>query len=433
MERELADGKPSMKFLLINYRYFVSGGPEKYLFNLKDLLESENHEVIPFSVAYEQNVSSKFSSYFAPPLSATNEVYFKDHSWTPKSFMRTWERLFYSEEVYRALVKLIRDCQPDFAIVLHYMRKLSPSVLVALNSMNIPFMVRLSDFAMICPDAHLLRNQKPCELCVKGSLLNSLRYRCVQGSYVASAGNILATKYHYQKGFFDLIDCFVTPSRFLKQKMIEGGWEPSKIHYLPTFEKVASSTINNKRKRQILFVGRIDSIKGIDILLKSVRHIQKHTSTESFKTLLVGKGNDEYSSLLKRFVADEQLKDVSFLGDLPSAKVLELFRESLLSVVPSITYENVPNVVIESLGQGTPVLASNLGSIPEVVLDGKTGLLFEPGSDKDLSSKILNILNSPHQWEKMSKAGIKFVNDNHSPLEHYKRIINLCYSLMSAP
>ena len=153
-----------MKIIIVNYRYFISGGPERYMFNLKELLENHGHHIIPFSIKYAKNLKSEYEEYFVPPLSSEKEVYFKDQTWSVKSFYKTIERAFYSPEVYRNLTRLIKDTKPDFAICLHFGRKLSPSVLSALHDSKVPFVVRLSDFGMICANSHMLRNEEVCEL-----------------------------------------------------------------------------------------------------------------------------------------------------------------------------------------------------------------------------------------------------------------------------
>ena len=155
-----------MKICLVSYRYFVSSGPERYLFGVKDLLEERGHEVIPFSVRYRANEPTPWAKYFVEPIAGDDEIRFRQHSWTVASVRRALERAFYSREVYDALSAELRDAKPDVAYVLPYIRKLSPSVLAALHDHGVPTAVRFSDFAMVCPQPHLFRNDQICELCV---------------------------------------------------------------------------------------------------------------------------------------------------------------------------------------------------------------------------------------------------------------------------
>ncbi len=418
-----------MKILIINYRYFVSGGPERYLFNLKSLLEEKGHEVIPFSVRYKQNIPSEYDKYFAEPITTDEEVYFREHSWNLKNISKALKRSFYSREVYMKLKGLINDTQPDYAIVLHYLRKLSPSVLTALNDNKIPFVVRLSDFGMICPNAHLIRNNQVCELCIKGSLLNSVRYRCVQNSLGASVVNYFATKYHEFKGYFDLIPYFIVPSSFTKGKMVEAGFDPSKLLHIPTFvkhESVSSETKNNK----ILYIGRLDETKGLSVLLNAIKYINTKYPNVNFECSITGDGEINYVKGLKSFVGENKLKTVKFIGHVDKTVIDSHIKESIALITPSIWYDNMPNAVLESFALGTPVIASNIGSLPELVVDGRTGLLFEPGNSIDLAVKIVQLVERPDMALELGRNAYEFVQELNSAEKHYERLIGIYESVM---
>jgi len=213
-----------MKLLIANYRYFVSGGPERYMFNLINALDAHGHEIVPFSVRYDRNRPTPYARYFVPPLGSESEITFREQQQTPGTLWRTVQRLFYAPEVERAVRRLVVDTQPQVAYILHYLRKLSPSLLVGLKKEMVPVAVRLSDYAMVCPQSHCLRDDQPCRLCAQGNLVRSIRYRCVQHSLAASILNALATWYHRFRHYFDLIDVFVTTNSFMYQTMVSAGF-----------------------------------------------------------------------------------------------------------------------------------------------------------------------------------------------------------------
>jgi|GEM_PF-192338 len=420
----------SLKILIVNYRYFVSGGPERYLFNLKKLLEDAGHCVIPFSVAYDANTKSEYDTYFASPLSNGKEVYFKQHSWSLRVLGRTLTRSFYSREVYDKLCALISDTTPDYAIVLHYLRKLSPAVLKALHDKRIPFVVRLSDFAMICANAHLYRKGKPCELCVQGSRHHSLRYKCVQSSLAASAVEYLATSYHHMRGFFDLIPYFVIPSRFALSRMVAAGWPESKLVQIPTFVNV---TVNDEPKNglRVIYFGRIESSKGVHILLAAINEIKTIRTDLTFDTVLVGNGDNAYRRELANYVDEHHLSRVELRNQLPAERLYPLVQSSSFSVCPSLLYDNMPNSVLESLALGTPVVASNHGSLSEVVMNGKTGVLFAPGNISELASAIVFLLDRPELCRRLGQQAIQFVMEHHSGKRHLDALLGLLHSQKS--
>lgn len=402
------------------------GGPERYLFNLKEILESNQHTVIPFSIKYSINELTEYDKYFATPLSDTDSVYFKDQKKSLKNLSKTLERNFYSKEVEINLSRLINDTKPDFALVLLYLRKLSPAVLVALNKNKIPFAVRLSDFGMICPGLNLFRENHTCELCVKGNLWNSVKYKCVHGSHVASFVNYAATKYHHAKGYFNLIDHFISPSNYLIIKMIEAGYPKEKFFHLPTFAYIPEKNSSEKKTDQVVYSGRLEYVKGVHVLLDAI-HILKEKYRINLNLKLAGNGSEEYKKKLKEICVRKSLKNVEFVGNLKKKELFALLQNSSFSIAPSLWYDNQPNAVLESLSVGTPVIASDHGSFPEIIKDNETGVLFEPGNSEDLALKIKSLLDNKFLLEEMSGKSITFIKENHSPEKHYSslmRIIN---------
>lgn len=416
-----------MRILLINSRYFVSGGPERYMFNLKALLETNGHEVIPFSVTYDRNEPSDYDTFYAPPIGGTSDVYFRDHSQSVTSYARSLERAFYSREVYKRLAALIKTTQPDVALVLHYLRKLSPSVLKCLTDNGVPFVVRLSDFAMVCPNAHLFRDGKPCELCVGGSLRHSVKYRCVQDSLGASFVNYVASRYHEAAGYFDLIPKFVVPTRFTIAKLVEGGWGQERMVHIPTFVTSTNSaaTVMDNILPTIAFVGRLDYLKGVHVLLDAVRIIEERDETvPQFNVCIVGTGEQGYVQSLHDFVAEHKLRNIEFVGTKNRTEIGEILRSARCSIVPSLWYENMPNSALESMAEGTPVVAPNHGCFPELIEDGVSGLLVAPDDSRSLADAIRRLLHEPELTVSMGAHAAETARRDHSPERHYELLMS---------
>lgn len=107
-----------MRILIVNYRYFISGGPEKYMFNIKKMLEDNGHEVIPFSIHSNKNVETEYSKYFVEPIGGRDTTYFDEVKKTPKSIWQLLTRSIYSREVEKALKKEINDVKPDLVYII---------------------------------------------------------------------------------------------------------------------------------------------------------------------------------------------------------------------------------------------------------------------------------------------------------------------------
>ncbi len=398
------------------------------MFNVADALAKHGHEVVPFSIRYGRNQPTPYSGYFVEPLAGRDEVYFRQHRKTLKALLRTLSRLFYAPDVASAVARLARDTHPDVAYVLNYLRKLSPSLLVGLKRIGVPIAARLSDYVMLCPQAHCLRDGQPCELCVRGNLLPSIRYHCIQNSYAASALNVMATTYHRGMRFFDLIDVFVTPTRFMHDKMVMAGYPEARLRHIPTF--VDSSVFHPApglpEENRIVYAGRLVPSKGIHVLVSSIAELRAARPDLKLIVSLAGSGVDEYAENLKRTVRSLGLDDsIRFVGELDVSGLSSLLSNAKLCVVPSLWYENLPNAILESYACGVPVLASSLGSVVECVEDGRTGYLFRPGDAHQLAERLAYCLDRPAHLAEMGRNARKLAQTTYSIEGHLDKLETL--------
>lgn len=409
-----------MKVLLVNYRYFISGGPERYLFNITDAMEKKGHQIIPFSIRYHKNQPTPYSEFFADPIGSEDEIYFREHKRDLRTTYKTLQRLFFDRSVQIKIEHLISETKPDIAYVLHYQRKLSPALLVGIKNMGLPIVVRLSDYAMLCPQAHFFRGSSTCELCLEKNLLYSIKYRCVHQSYIASIINYLSAIYHKYKKYHELIDMFVTTNDFMQKKIVEAGYQRSRLMVIPTFVNIDNFKKTGKKKSGlIVFVGRLEKIKGIHILIEALKIIKQNNKFLDFHLKIFGEGEEQYTKQLIRLATEFDVADeIEFCGNNEFEVVSKYLSSAIVSVVPSIIFENLPQVILESYACGTAVVASNLGSLPMAIKEGVTGYLFKPGNSEDLANKLSYCLSNP---EKMKLVGINaynYVRRNFSEDDH---------------
>jgi glycosyltransferase involved in cell wall biosynthesis len=413
-----------VRVLLVNYRYFVSGGPERYMFGVSDLLERAGHEVVPFSIRYRQNRPSEWSSYFADPVGDDCEVYFRDERLSAGTIATGLRRSFYASDVHHRLSELLQVARPDVALVQHYLRKLSPSVLVALREAGVPIVVRLSDFAMVCPEAHLLRDGRVCRECLDHSLLRCVRHRCVQGSAGVSAVASLAMWYAAARRYFDLIDYFVAPSRIMKDSMIDGGFDGDRIVVVPTFVNSSTTGPSRTRHGQVAFVGRISPEKGLHVLIDACHRLLKLPGYEDVKLVVAGNGEGGYAAAVQAR-ASTLPSHIHLLGELDETRVRALLSESAVSVVPSLWYENLPNVMLESLAVGTPVIASDLGSMRDALEGTGAGLLFRCGDSANLARVLGSVLGDAGRLHEMGSAAQRLAETRYSPQAHMAGLLRV--------
>ncbi len=414
-----------MNILLTNYRYFVSGGPERYLFNVKELLEEKGHKVIPFSVKHPKNEPTEYSDFFLSPLSEDEEsVTFRQFKLTPRTLLKLFDRTFMSVEARRKIRRLLEHDRIDVAYTLHFLRWISPSILPELSGRNIPIVVRVSDFEYMCPGTHLLRNGEVCDLCVGDGLWPSVRHRCIQGSLPLSLAHFASMSLYRLTGVLDRIDAFVCPSRFTMGLMKKAGFAEKKLFHVPTFIDLAAIDPSPAPGRYVLYFGRISPEKGVEVLLEAFLKYRGRSGASALPLRIVHTGGEGARSLEER-VRSEGLEDIEILSGLSGREFHAVLRDAAFTVVPSICYDNMPNAILESYAFCKPVIGSGRGSIPEVIEDGRTGLLFEPGDSDDLADKLAWLAGRPEERLNMGRNGRTIVESRHNKEAHYGRLMEV--------
>lgn len=405
-----------MKIVVSNMRYFVSGGPERYMFGLKELLESKGHEFIPFSVAYERNRETAYKPYFVPPPGDPAKIYFKDLKLSSFQKLKFGFNAIYSFEAKKKLAQLIRDTQPDIMQTLQIHTFLSYSIIDAAKKFDLPVISRMSNYQLMCPSELFLRDNQVCEDC-RQSLWNGIRHQCIQNSTLASAIRVASLQLHRLKKTFDKIDRFIVPSRFLRQKMIEYGFRGEKIEHIPSFVNTTEFKPVYEHQNYIAYSGRLAAEKGIQDLIDGFAKLK--TSVELY---LIGDLANPEAERLQKYVTANGWKRIRFLGyqKLPALK--RLVQNAMFTVCPSRWYENTPMSIYESFAMGKPVIGANLGSIPEQIIPGKTGLLFEPGNPEEVAEKLNYLITHAEKLPEMGRHARQIVEEQHSPPAHFSKL-----------
>jgi glycosyltransferase involved in cell wall biosynthesis len=425
-----------VRVLIANYRYFVSSGPERYLFNIKRQLEAGGHEVVPFSVRYAQNVPSDYASYFVSPIGGENEIFFKDHRRSLGTTVKGLSRLFYSREVEQAAMRIISDTRPDVAYVLYYLRKMSPSLLVGIKKMGIPIVARISDYGMMCGEHHMLLNDRPCTLCLDKGRHHQVLNRCVKGSFALSALDAIATRFHRAHGYFDLIDRFVTTNDFMSEMMVRAGVPADRIQCNPTFTDMRRFHPGTPAEpRYLLYVGRLDRPKGVHLLIEAMSILRQELGADLPLLKIAGEGHEvAYVESLRKQVAQADLQGhIQFLGQVDAEEVPGLLRGAWCSIAPVLWYENLPNSVVESFASGCPVVGADIGSLSTTIADGINGLHHRPGDAADLAGTLRRLIADRELRARLAAGAFEIAASRHSPEAHTERLLGLFAELAAAP
>lgn len=411
-----------MKIILVNYRYFISGGPEKYLFNIKELLEKNGHTVIPFSVQSKENRPSEYDSFFLKPVSKANEIYFKDYNkFNPITIWRGFSRMFYSFEARKKIDKLIRTVQPDLIYVLHYQNKISASIFDAAKKNKVPVVHRISDFGQVCSNAlfYRPRQQDICERCLTGSKVNAIKYKCVHDSYIYSAVKAASLKFQEVLRITKKIHAFVVPSRFTLDKLRIHGFPESKLIHIPGFFNFSSIPEKSETVYlpYALYVGRIEPEKGLFTLIKAFVNTPFHLK-------VIGFSAGSFDQELKEYLKGKDHK-IEFLGRKNFGEIQNYLRQCAFTIVPSECYDNFPNTILESFAFKKCVAATNTGSLKEIVIDNETGILFKLKDAGDLRAKLEYLFSNEIICRQLGENAFRKLTDEYSENKHYCSLIQL--------
>ena len=381
-----------MKILQVNKFLYPHGGAETYLLNLSKLLEQNGHEVIYFSQDISKNMPCAQKKYFLSNLELD-----KFH-W--KSLLRL-SRIFWSFEASAKIKKLIEDEKPDLVHIHNIYHQISPSILPVIKKAGIPIIMTAHDYKLIRPDYILRADGKKVK--PKDSTLVQL---------------LLSAEFYFHriiKIYSRNIKLFLTPSKFLKDKLIEKGYSP--VEAVPLFIDLENypELPKNTDNPYIVFFGRLHESKGADVLIKAMGKIHD----KKIKLKIAGAGPEETN--LKSLANELKLTErIEFLGHKNKEELIQIIGKSLFAVVPSRFHETFGLSVLESFACGRPVIATRAGAVPELIND-KNGVLFEVDNAEELSLAIDKLLADKNLLDKMSLEA-KTTARNFSPQKHYQRI-----------
>ena len=372
-----------MKILLINKFYYHRGGDCTAVFATEQLLRSKGHEIAVFSIKHPENEPSLWEKYFP------ENVGFSFNGTSGKRSAAI--RIFHSTEVVRKFNLLLSDFKPDIVHLHNIHSYISPIVARIAHKKGIRVVWTLHDYKLVCPTYICLKDGKICEKCFNNKL-NVVRHKCMKDSYIASFLACMEACYWNRKKLSKYTDLFISPSHFMKDKMIEGGYSPEQIEVLHNFlpKKMQPSV---EKEDYYCYVGRLSAEKGVDTLLESAAKLD-------YNLKVIGGG-----PLLDLYKKKYRHNHIQFLGQMKPEQLYPLVQKARLLVVPSVWYENNPFSIIEALSLGTPVLGARIGGIPELIDEGINGSLFTPGDIDELTDKIskcFNLHTNAYNYEKIA-------------------------------
>ncbi len=416
-----------MRIMLCNKYFFLNGGTEKYISELLPQLSLMGHTPVPFSVRYAGSWESPYVKYFLPPPGEADQARFHTIRLSPTNWIRHLDRSIYSVEARRCLSRFLDELGGvDIAYLLNIYNYMSPSIIHTFRKRRIPVALQLGDYHLLCPAYLFLRDGRPCTLCQGGDYRHGLRYRCVKNSYPASVVRVMSMYAQRWLGLFHLVDAFIVPCRFMQSKLEEAGFPADRIHLLRYPVSIPQGMQEGVRRDYILYFGRISYEKGLDTLVRAYQQISPEVDL-----ILIGRDYDGEKERLETLILPEYRGRIHFPGFKEGDELSRWISEALFTVVPSRWYDNAPISIYESFCHETPVIASNLGGIPEQVEERVTGRLFSPDSEDELKEALRWMLSDRERLRKMGRAGKDFVASQCGQEEHATRLLEIFERLKS--
>ncbi len=364
-----------MKVLMVNKFLYPNGGSETYIFEIGKQLKTMGHEVEYFGMEHEGRiVGNRAESY-------TSDMNF--HGGGLSKLLYPF-KIIYSTEARKKIRLVLDNFRPDVVHLNNFNFQLTPSIIYEIRKWEktvgkkVPIIFTAHDYQWVCPNHMMMipANGEKCFRCEGGKFGECSKNRCIHNSRVKSLlGTMEATLYKMLKTY-GKVDAIICPSKFMEQKLSTNPLLADKLITLYNFLD-AEPPRQTAKEDYVLYFGRYSEEKGVRTLLKVCEELP------NIQFVFAGGGP------LKEEVA--KVNNITDKGFLKGEELKNTIAQARFSVFASEWYENCPFTVMETQKYGTPIVASDIGGVPELVKDGVTGSLFEAGNAMQMKEKILEL------------------------------------------
>lgn len=372
------------RVLFVHNAYQHRGGEDSVVAEEIGLLESHGHQV---------------ATYFR-----------RNDDIAELSALAAARQTLWSSRTVEEIGELIGRFRPDVMHVHNTFPLVSPSLYWAADRAAVPVVQTLHNFRLMCLNALFMREGAVCEDCLGRVPWRGVARACYRGSRATSSALAAMLALHRGMGTYrHKVARYIALNEFCRRKFIEGGLPPERIAVKPNFVNFAPP--EPAPRAGLLFVGRLSPEKGVATLAGAARLL-------SDARIRVA-GDGPQAALL------DDVAGVTRLGSVPAESVREEMGRAVALVVPSTWYENFPRTIVEAFACGLPVIASRIGALADIVRDGETGLLFEPGNPRDLADKAAWALDNPDRMATMGRNARVQYEAEFSAEVNYRRLMEI--------
>jgi len=378
-----------MKCLMVHNEYGRFSGEEAAFHSINSLLEEHGHEVIRFTRSSAEIPRMRFGRA---------RVFFSG---------------IYSLSSRKQIRRIIAQDCPDVVQVQNLFPLISPSVLPEFRRAGLPVVMRVPNYRLVCPSGLHLSDGRLCDKCRGGR-----EYWCVlkncEGGLSKSVGYALRNYVARRLRFFhDNVTLYYALTEFQRKRFIEDGFPPDRIEVIPNMASSMGAPEQRVRGDYVGFAGRVSPEKGVETLVAAARLLPdvQFKAAGSFHCM---------PGLPARAPANFQ-----FLGHLEGNRLRCFYMQARMVVLPSTCFEGFPNACLDAMAEGKPVICSRIGGLAEVVEDGVTGLLFQPGNANELAEKTRYLWERPELCRTLGWSGREKCLREYSPETYYGRLMSV--------
>ena len=323
----------------------------------------------------------------------------------------------HSPSVYKELAAVIGQTSPKLAHVHNIYPQFSTSALDALHDAGVPVLLHVQDYKLTCPTAQHLRQGKLCEKCLTGSQFNCAIHNC-RGSRSMSVAYTARNAWARSSGRLErAISRYLCPTKFVADLTIRGGYPADRVRVIPNFCDLPDVPPRESAGQYIGYIGRISPEKGLDVLIEAARK-------NGISTKIAG------NTHLMPQLLDNLPGNVEFVGQLDRPGIANFLNGMTALVVPSVWYEAFGIVCVEALSRGIPVIASDIGGLPEVVWHNETGLLVPPNDPAALAQAMQQLWDDPAYAKQLGHRGYVVARERFTVEAFYKNLNSIWSELL---
>jgi glycosyltransferase involved in cell wall biosynthesis len=387
-----------LSVLVIHNQYQQPGGEDVVVRAEVDLLRGAGHRVLQFT----QN-----NATLANRTPLDKAALFFTTTWNPTA--------------YSAIRTLIEKERPDLAHCHNLLPQVSPAAYYTCQSAGVPVVQTLHNYRLFCPAGTFFHNGQVCQECTR-SLAYAVKRGCYRNSRLETATVAMMLEFHrLRRTWTSSVNAYVALSEFSRNFFVALGLPDKNIHVKPNFLSHDPGQRSSPGS-YALFVGRLSPEKGALEMLRTWLHLPH------IPLVVVGDGPvyDDASQMVRRSGSTH----IRLLGRRSVEDTKAQMKGARFLIFPSRWYEPFGMVLLEAAAAGVPAIAARIAGVPELVIEDKTGLLFDLQKVDDLADKANWAWTHPAEMEAMGSAARQLYLQNFTAEKNYESLINVYRSVV---